>query len=105
MTEKLDPIFNRYGLGATLIREGQEIPIRVFLDSMRESEKQVPYAVNFLGSVDDRRWLCLCRTELRESDIIQYDGDSFAICTAVPVYAGKELSHWWAILMAAREAG
>ena len=105
MTAALQELFERYGLTVRVERDGEgSCEKKVFLQPVRESVKEYPFTVTELGAMDDRRWLCLLRSELREGDRLWAMGRGYIAVNCAAVTLGEEVSHWRAILIPEREA-
>ncbi len=105
MTERLDDILSRYGQEIEILREGDEPrKAKAFFQAITDQGKASPYGVTSLGTVDDRLWKCITRTELADGDLVSCRGRLFRVRNCAAVYLGRELSHWWGILAQEREA-
>lgn len=104
MTEQLDGILARYGREIELSHEGACVRTRAFFQPVTDKNKAAPYDVTSLGSVDDRLWKCITRAELSPGDLVSCGGESYRVQNCAAVYAGRELSHWWGVLIQEREA-
>lgn len=105
MTRELEAFFQRYGVSAEILpADGKAYIEKVFFQPVRETDKEFPFAATSLGTVDDRRWICLSRHALREGDRLRMGGGSFAAVNCAAVYLGEEPCHWRAVLVPEREA-
>ena len=104
MTEILNEILERYGQEIEISNStGAAASAKAFLQPSMDKAKAAPYAVTSLGTVDDRQWLCLCRTQLTAGDTVTGEGCRFTVQNSAPCYVGSELSHWWAVLSPQKE--
>lgn len=105
MTAVLQDLFERYGLTVRVERDGEGSgEKKVFLQPLRENGKEYPFEVTGLGTLDDRRWLCLLRSELQEGDRICAMERAYTAVNCAAVMLGEEISHWRAILIPEKEA-
>ena len=105
MTAVLQDLFERYGLTVRVERDGEGSGERkVFRQPLRENGKEYPFEVTELGTVDDRRWLCILRSELREGDRVRVMERAYTAVNCAAVALGEEISHWRAILIPEKEA-
>ncbi|BAK99086.1 hypothetical protein OBV_18880 [Oscillibacter valericigenes Sjm18-20] len=100
MTECFDRILRKYGQ-TVKVNDGVT---RAFFQPAREKEKAAPFAVSSLGTVDDRRWTYLGRTQLELGDHLEFQGQTYAVNSCESVRLGDEPVYWWASLTAEREA-
>lgn len=104
MTELLDGILARYGQEVTVTGTSGTAAARAFLQPVTEHGKAAPFRVTPLGTVDDRFWIYLGRTEVKEGDTVQSGMDRFCVKNSMAVRIGGELSHYWAALTPEGEA-
>lgn len=100
MTKRIDRILRKYGQAVNV--NGGET--RAFFQAAREREKAAPFEVSSLGTVDDRRWTYLGRTELKPGDHVEFQGQAYAVRSCENICLGDETVYWWASLTAEREA-
>ena len=104
MTAALEKIFEQYGFAIRAERGGEELYTeKAFVQPVRDAEKEFPFTVTGLGCVDDRHWLCLTRSALREGDRVWVQNVCYEAvnCTAYSM-AGQEI-YWRTILRSERE--
>jgi hypothetical protein len=97
-------ILSRYGQAATLVHQGASAAVRAFLQPVTDQNRASPYQVTPLGTADDRLWIFLGRDEITAGDTVVCGRERFSVRSSAAVYAGGELSHWWAALSPQREA-
>ena len=104
MTERWSRILSRYGQTVTLCRPGgEEISCKAFLQPAMERGadffQQLPTP---LGLVRQDRWICLGGPEMALDELgdgyLAWNGQTFAVRSAQPVYLGEELVYWWGLL-------
>jgi len=100
VTERFDRILRKYGQ-MVKVNGGEE---RAFFQPAREGEKAAPFEVSSLGTVDDRRWTFLGRTELKLGDRVEFQGQAYTVRSCESIRLGDETVYWWASLTAQREA-
>ncbi|MCI2057955.1 MAG: hypothetical protein LKJ80_01980 [Oscillibacter sp.] len=100
----MDAILSRYGRELTVLGTAGSRQLKGFLQPLAERQKETPFSVTSLGTVDDRRWILLTREEIRENETVTDGGDTFRAVSCQPVYLGRELSHWWTALRYEKEA-
>lgn len=104
MTGWVEEILRRYGQRAVLRRrDGEEKPIRAFLQPVTERDEAVPETMTALGWIDGRLWLYLGRVAAETGDTILWNGTAFRVRSGRPHYVGEELSHWRAVLEREKE--
>lgn len=111
MTERWQQILEQYGQSVTLYPQGQEegTVCRAFLQPVQEQNQnffqQLPTP---LGLVRQDRWICLGGPEMALDQLgdgyLEWNGETFTVRSAQPVYLGDELVYWWGLL-AVRDDG
>ena len=104
MTELLDRIWAQFAQSAVICHAGNSTEGKVFLQLLPERGDLAPYEVTSLGTVDDRLWLCLSRTELEEGNTLTAAEVTYRVHSCAPVFFGGEVCHWRAILKKERVA-
>lgn len=100
MTECFGRILRKYG---QTVKVNDEVT-RAFFQPAREKGKAAPFEVSSLGTVDDRRWTYLGRTQLKPGDHLEFQGQAYAVRSCEGVRLGDKPVYWWASLAAEREA-
>lgn len=109
MEQTVNSLMRRYGQQVEVLCGGETTPARAFLQpitSQREGEQQ--YLPTPLGLRREDRFLYLGQpqVELRAGDSqVRWQGGLYEIQTAHPIYVGRGLSHWWAVLVPADKEG
>lgn len=92
-----------YGQKVEVIRAGVGTPVRAFLQAVtRQREDEQQYLPTPLGLRREDRFLYLGppEPELQAGqDQVSWLGQEFVIQTAQPIYVGRQVSHWWAVLV------
>ncbi|MBR4099227.1 MAG: hypothetical protein IKK44_04480 [Clostridium sp.] len=93
-------ILARYGQRVT-VRDGEgEYAARAFLQPVRE-KGEAQLVPTPLGARREERYLYLGSPDIPLTvgeTAVDWAGRAFAVWSARQVYAGREPSHWWAIL-------
>lgn len=100
MTKRLGRIFGKYAQAVTV----NGAAARAFFQPAREREKTAPFEVSSLGTVDDRRWTYLGRTEVKLGDRVEFQGRTYTVRNCGELRMGDQIVYWWAALTARREA-
>ena len=100
MTGRLDRIFQKYGQAVTVNGTAE----RAFFQPARKSEKDAPFEVTSLGTVDDRRWTYLGRTKAGLGDRVEFQGRTYTVRNCEEIRLRDETVCWWAVLTARRKA-
>ena len=100
MTGRLDRILRKYGQAVTV----NGTAARAFFQPAREKTKTAPFTVTSLGTMDDRQWTYLGRTEVKLGDRVEFEGRAFAVRNCEGLRLGNEAICWWAVLTARRKA-
>lgn len=105
MTERWRQILEQYGQSVTLYPQGQEegTVYRAFLQPVQEQNQnffqQLPTP---LGLVRQDRWICLGGPEMALNQLgdgyLEWNGQTFTVRSAQPVYLGDTLVYWWGLL-------
>lgn len=108
----VEDILRRYGQEMTVCAgpEGPETPVRAMLQPIRanrrEEEQVLPTP---LGRRREDRFLYLGQAEVPlkagTGAFLRWREEQYAVQSAQPIYLGKELSHWWAVLVPMDEEG
>lgn len=104
MTERFETVLQRYGRAVQLCAGAETTQTRAFLQPVTETDKTAPFQVTTLGTADDRQWIYLGKTALAEGTLVRADGACYRAQSVRAIYAGAELSHYWALLIPEREA-
>ena len=105
MRAELERIFAGYGSEIRL--ERGDMPaymVPAFLQPMENSDKEFPFAVTALGSVDNRLWLCLTREELWEGDRVWFRGTCYEAVNCAEIAVAGETVYWRSLLRMEQEA-
>lgn len=97
-------ILQRYGERVRVETGDGPREVRAFMQPVVQQGKAAPFSMTALGSVDDRLWRYLGQAAVHPGETVEWNGESFTVCTSEPYYAGESLLHWWAILARTREA-
>lgn len=107
MHETVNSLIRRYGQEVEVHREGEMIPSRAFLqpilDRRDQKQQKLPTA---LGLRREDRFLYLGQPQVElEAGMsrVRWMDELYQVQTAHPIYIGKGLSHWWAVLVPADE--
>lgn len=105
MREELEKIFAGYGTEIRVERRGMSVfAAAAFLQPVENTDKEFPFAVTALGSVDNRRWICLTRNELQEGDRIWLRETCYEAVNCTEVVVAGETVYWRSILRREQEA-
>lgn len=89
MRAQLEAIMREDGQDLTLIRRenGEEIPVRAFLQPFLKEKEDLPVTATPLGAVSDQRWLYIgpVEPELEPGDRIGFGGDRFVVQEAMTI--------------------
>ena len=106
MNMSLERIFSAYGQTVDLAAGGETRTIRVFLQPVRRTQTEEPVDRTPLGTVDQRRWLCIAPPEhpLSPGNQIRWGQDAFAVQESAAVALGGKTLYWRALLRPWKEA-
>lgn len=101
--ERIVPaLMRRYGQRVEILGDGESRQVRAFLQPVRrKTSEEEQYLPTPLGLRREDRWLYLGEGEAALSPLtnrVKWNGKTFDIQTAQPIYVGDRLSHWWALL-------
>lgn len=104
MRDWIRKVLERYGQSVKVQRAGGKLPARAFLQPVTERAEQASEAFPGIGWLDGRLWLYLGQQEVREEDLILWNGMAFRVRSSRPYHIGDEALYWWASLERAKEA-
>lgn len=99
----MEALFQRYGSVLTVESSEGNVETRAFLQPiLGKSKNQEQWIPTPLGRQWEDRFLYLGPAEVPLQaggrGHIQWGERRFEIVTAHPIYIGREISHWWAVL-------
>lgn len=101
----IQALMERYGQPVWLRRDGEVRPARAFLQAVTRNRKEErQYLPTPLGMKRKDRFLYLGEpgAEVRAGrDQVIWNETAFQVETAQPIYVGRTLCHWWAVLVPA----
>ena len=107
--ETVNSLMRQYGQEVEVIRAEETVSARAFLQPITNKQKQeVQYLPTPLGLRREDRFLYLGQpqVELKAGETrVGWNGQMFDIQSAHPIYVGRGLSHWWAVLGPADKEG
>lgn len=103
--ETVNSLMNRYGQVVEIVRAEEVISARAFLQPITNKQKQeMQHLPTPLGVRREDRFLYLGQPQVEvtagESQV-SWNGQKFDVQSAHPIYVGRGLSHWWAVLVPA----
>lgn len=107
MEQSVNSLMRRYGQRVEVLRAGESTPARAFLQPITDKGEQ-QYLPTPLGLRREDRFLYLgqAQVELKAGDSrVRWRGGIYQVQSAHPIYVGRELSHWWAVLIPADKEG
>lgn len=101
MDRTVQALARRYGQSVELLRGEETAQVWAFLRPVtRESGQGEQYRPTPLGLRREDRWLYLGEGPLSPlSDRARWNGTTFEVQSARPVYIGDTLTHWQALLV------
>lgn len=99
----VERLMERYGQRVEVVRAGERISARAFLQPILSKGAEDPQRLPTpLGLRREDRFLYLGTQALAAGqDRVEWNGQKFWVQTAQPVYVGRALTHWWAVLLPA----
>ena len=102
MCETVNSLMRQYGQNVKVIRAEETISARAFVQAITNKQKrEVQYLPTPLGVRREDRFLYLGQpqVELNAGETrVDWQGQVFDVQSAHPIYVGRGLSHWWAVL-------
>jgi hypothetical protein len=96
-------ILRCHGQTVTICMESGDAVTQAFLQPVTERGEQTAALQSELGTVDDRLWLYLGKSAVKEKDCIRWNDMEFLVRSSRPYYIGKKPLYWWAALEEAKE--
>lgn len=103
MEQTVNSLMRRYGQSVEVLRAGEITPARAFLQPMasREERQAMPTPLG-VRREDQFLYLGQAQVELKAGESrVRWQGGVYQVRSAHPIYVGRELSHWWAVLVPA----
>ncbi len=100
MRDKIGREMERLGRAVTLYtgQYPEGVSVKVMLQPVRDrgTAKSVPTPLGW--EIQDRlTYIGPAQVSLESGCRLEADGVCYRMCTAQPVYAGGQLTHWWAV--------
>ena len=109
MDQTVNSLMRRYGQQVEVLEAGVVTPARAFLQpitSQKEDGHQLLPTPLGLRREDQFLYLGQPQVELNAGESqVRWLGGIYDVQTAHPIYVGRGLSHWWAVLVPADKEG
>ena len=109
MDQTVNSRMRRYGQPVEVLEGGEATLVRAFLQpitSQREDTRQFLPTPLGLRREDQFLYLGQPQVELKAGESqVRWQGGVYEVYTAHPIYVGRGLSHWWAVLVPADKEG
>lgn len=109
MEQTVNSLMRRYGQQVEVLAAGEVTSARAFLQpitSQREEEQQRLPTPLGLRREDQFLYLGQPQVELKAGEHqVRWMGGIYDVQSAHPIYVGRGLSHWWAVLTPADKEG